>query len=336
MPALSVLDLSFVTSGTPPSAALRNSLDLAQLADTLGYTRDWFAEHHNLPSIASSSPDIMIGQAAALTRRIRLGSGGVMLPNHAPLIVAERFKTLEALFPGRIDLGLGRAPGTDPMTAHALRRRQDDRPGDDFLERLQELVLWDTGGFPEGHPFRAITPMPSDAPLPPIWILGSSGYGAELAAMIGTGFAFAQHFATHDAVDAMQSYRRGFKPSPGLARPHAILGVAVICAAGDEAAERLASSADLNALRRERGEYRPLPSPEEAAAYPYSTAERERIRRNRARLFVGSPETVRGRLDPLLAAAGADEAMITSPIYDHGAKRESYALLAQAYGLASA
>jgi luciferase family oxidoreductase group 1 len=329
---LSVLDLSFVTSGTPPSAALRNSLDLAPLADKLGYTRYWFAEHHNLPSIASSSPDIMIGQASALTKRIRLGSGGVMLPNHAPLVVSERFKTLEALFPGRIDLGLGRAPGTDPVAAHALRRHSDPRPGDDFLERLQELMLWDKG-FPENHPFRAIQPMPSDARLPPIWILGSSGYGAQLAAMIGTGFAFAQHFASYDATTAMQSYRHGFKPSPEMERPHAILGVAAICADTDEEAERLASTADLNVLRRDQGEYAPLPSPQEALAYPYTQSQRERIQRNRARLFVGSPRTLRERLDPLLASTGADEVMITSPIYDFEAKKRSYALLAETYCL---
>src|ERR687883_1365099 len=179
MPPLSVLDLSFVTTGTPPSAALRNPLDLARLADRLGYTRYWLAEHHNLPSVASPAPEIMIGQVAAATQRIRVGSGGVMLPNHAPLVVAERFKTLEALFPGRIDLGVGRAPGTDQVTAYALRRLHEQR-GDDFLERLQELVFWDRG-FPEGHPFRRIEAMPSDAPLPPIWILGSSDYGGGAA-----------------------------------------------------------------------------------------------------------------------------------------------------------
>src|SRR5512132_4461944 len=212
---LSILDLSPVSAGSTAAQALRNSLDLARLADTLGFTRYWVAEHHNLPSIASSAPDIMIGQIAAATARIRVGSGGVMLPNHAPLMVAERFKVLEALFPGRIDLGLGRAPGTDPVTSYALRRRQD--AGDDFLERLQELILFENNAFPEGHPFRSVRAMPQDVALPPIWLLGSSGYSAQLAAVVGAGFSFAHHFAEHDAVAAMLSYRDRFKPSPARA-----------------------------------------------------------------------------------------------------------------------
>src|SRR5215831_14893898 len=169
MPPLSVLDLSPITTGHSGATALRNSLDLAQLADRLGYARYWVAEHHNLPSVASSAPDIMIGQIAAITERIRVGSGGVMLPNHAPLTVAERFKKLEALFPGRIDLGIGRAPGTDPVTSYALRRRQNIGEDDDFLERFQELLLLESRGFPDNHPFRRIQAMPSDVALPPIW-----------------------------------------------------------------------------------------------------------------------------------------------------------------------
>ena len=168
----------------------------------LGYVRYWLAEHHNLSSVASPAPDMMIGQIAAVTKNIRVGSGGVMLPNHAPLVVAERFKMLEALFPGRIDLGLGRAPGTDGATAHALRSRLDRREGDDFLERLQELILWETRGFPPGHPYNNVVAMPDDIPLPPIWLLGSSDYSSELAAQVGMGFAFAHHFASYDAVDA--------------------------------------------------------------------------------------------------------------------------------------
>jgi luciferase family oxidoreductase group 1 len=330
---LSVLDLSPITTGHSGAVALRNSLDLAQLADRLGYTRYWVAEHHNLPSVASSAPDIMIGQIAALTRRIRVGSGGVMLPNHAPLTVAERFKVLEALFPGRIDLGLGRAPGTDPITSIALRRRQDVRDDDDFLERFQELMLIESRGFPEGHPFRNVRAMPADVPLPPIHLLGSSGYSAELAAAIGAGFAFAHHFASHDAVAAMTSYRAHFKPSPALPRPHAILGVAAVAADSDAEAERLASTIDLNFVRRAKGEYLPLSSPDEAAAYDYSPIDRERIRQNRARVFTGSPETVLARLAPLLAATQADEVMITTMVYDHAARRHSYELLAQACGL---
>ena len=240
---LSVLDLSPVTTATPGSAALHNSLDLARLAERLGYTRYWLAEHHNLANIASSSPELMIGQIAAATSRIRVGSGGVMLPNHAPLMVAERFKVLEALFPGRIDLGLGRAPGTDPVTSYALRARQDPRAGDEFLERFQELLLLENGGFPEGHPFRNVRAMPADVALPPIWLLGSSGYSAELAAAFGLGFAFAHHFADYDAAGAMLSYRERFKPSATLARPYAILATAAVAADNDAEAERIAASA---------------------------------------------------------------------------------------------
>src|SRR6195256_3444434 len=196
MVPLSILDLPPVSAASSGAVALRNSLDLARLADELGFTRYWVAEHHNLPSIASSAPEIMIGQIAAITPRIRVGSVGVMLPNHAPLMVAERFKVLEALFPGRIDLGLGRAPGTDPVTSYALRRRQDN--ADDFLERFQELILFERRGFPPEHPFSTVYAMPKDIALPPIWLLGSSGYSAQLAAMVGMGFAFAHHFSDHD------------------------------------------------------------------------------------------------------------------------------------------
>src|SRR5919112_1629978 len=292
---LSVLDLSVVTTGTRPATALQNSIDLARHVDGLGYVRYWLAEHHNLASVASPAPDLMIGQIAAVTERIRVGSGGVMLPNHAPLMVAERFKLLEALFPGRIDLGLGRAPGTDPVTSYALRRMQEERGRDDFLERLQELLLLETKSFPPDHPFHRIEIMPSGVPLPPIWLLGSSDYSAHLSARLGLGFGFAHHFAGHDAVDAMLSYRTGFQESEWRAQPHAILTVAVVCAETDEEAERLAASVDLNALRRARGDYGPIPGPEEALAYPYSPTEREMIRRNRERLFVGSPDTVRQR-----------------------------------------
>jgi luciferase family oxidoreductase group 1 len=333
MVPLSVLDLSPVAVGSSGAAALRNSLDLARLADDRGFTRYWVAEHHNLPSIASSAPDIMIGQIAAATERIRVGSGGVMLPNHAPLMVAERFKVLEALFPGRIDLGLGRAPGTDPVTSYALRRRQDVSGDDDFLQRFQELILFESRAFPEGHPFRSVRAMPEDVALPPIWLLGSSGYSAQLAGVIGAGFAFAHHFADHDAVDAMLSYREQFKPSPGRTTPYAILACAVVCADSDAEAERLASTIDLNFVRRSRGEYLPLASPEEAIAYPYSPAERGLIARNRARLFVGGKAKVLDRLAAMVAASKADEVMVTTMLYDHGARRHSYELLAEAFGL---
>jgi luciferase family oxidoreductase group 1 len=264
---------------------------------------------------------------------MRVGSGGVMLPNHAPLMVAERFKVLEALFPGRIDLGLGRAPGTDQVTSYALRARQDPRPGDDFLERFQELLLLERGGFPEGHPFRNVHAVPADVALPPIWLLGSSGYSAELAAAVGMGFSFAYHFADYDAASAMLSYRSHFKPSATLKEPYAILGTAVIAADTDAEAERIALSADLHYVRRAKGEYLPLASPEEAAAYAYTPADRDRMARQRARLVVGGVEKVMDRLQALIEATRADELMITTMVYDHNARKRSYELLAKAFAL---
>ena len=334
MTPLSVLDLSPVTTAISGPQALRNSIDLGRLADRLGYTRYWVAEHHNMPNIASSAPDIMIGQIAAVTSHLRVGSGGVMLPNHAPLVVAERFKMLEALFPGRIDLGLGRAPGTDGATAHALRSRLDRREGDDFLERLSELVLWETRDFPAGHPYNNVVAMPDDTPLPPIWLLGSSDYGSELAAQVGMGFAFAHHFASYDAIAAMTNYRSHFKPSAWRQTPHGILAVAAVAAETDAEAETLASSMDLNRLRRDRGQYLPLPSVKEALAYNYTDAERASVMRNRSRLFVGSAATILSKLQPMIDASRPDELMIITAVYDHDARRKSYSLLAEAFGLA--
>ena len=330
---LSVLDLSVVTTGTKPAAALRNSIDLARHVDALGFTRYWLAEHHNLASVASPAPDVMIGQIAAVTKNIRVGSGGVMLPNHAPLVVAERFKMLEALFPGRIDLGLGRAPGTDGATAHALRSRLDRREGDDFLERLHELTLWETRNFPPNHPFNQVVAMPDDTPLPPIWLLGSSDYSAELAAQVGMGYAFAHHFASYDAIAAMTNYRDRFKQTGWREAPYAILAVAVVAAETDAEAERLATSMDLNRLWRDRGQYRPLPSIEEAQAYPYTESDRAIIERNRTRLFVGSPATLMQKLEPMIAASKADELMVITAVYDHEARKKSYGLLADAFGI---
>ncbi len=335
MVPLSILDLSVVTTATRPAAALRNSIDLARHADRLGYVRYWLAEHHNLSSVASPSPDIMIGQIAAATERIHVGSGGVMLPNHAPLVVAERFKMLEALFPGRIDLGLGRAPGTDHATAYALRQRMQERGGDDFLERLHELTLWETREFPANHPYNSVVAMPDDTPLPPIWLLGSSDYSAQLSAQVGMGFAFAHHFASHDAVAALTHYRSHFQPSRWRKTPHGILAIAVVAAETDEEAERLASSADLNRLRRDRGQYLPLPSPEEALAHPYTEAERASVARNRARLFVGSPATVMHKIQPLISASEADEVMVITAVFDHEARKRSYDLLADAFRLSN-
>src|SRR5258707_14816873 len=309
---LSVLDLSPVAAGSSGAAALRNSLDLAGLADRLGYTRYWVAEHHNLASIASSAPDIMIGQIAAATERMRVGSGGVMLPNHAPLMVAERFKVLAALFPGRIDLGLGRAPGTDPVTSYALRRRQQGFGEDDFLERVQELLLFENDAFPQSHPFRSVRAMPQDVALPPIWLLGSSGYSAQLAATVGAGFSFAHHFADHDAAAVIASYRDGFKPSSARKTHYAILACAAVFADSEAEAERLASTIDLNFVRRSRGEYAPLASPEEAAAYPYSPAERGLITGNPARPFAATKAPLPDRLLPLATSTKSHSAMATA------------------------
>ncbi len=328
---LSALDLSFVTSGTPAAQALANTIDLAKSLDNLGYKRFWMAEHHSLASVASPAPEIMIGQVAAVTKNMRVGSGGVMLTNHAPLMVAERFKMLEALFPGRIDLGLGRAPGTDQVTAHALRRRLEERGGDDFLERLQELYLWENGDFPDGHPFNRVKVMPSGVPLPPIWLLGSSDYSAQLAAEIGVGYSFASHFSDFDAVVPMRTYRDRFKPSATLDKPYAIIAVAAVIAETDEEAGRLAMTYDLNWLRRAKGEMLPLPSPEEAMAYPWTDQERAYIARRRQKLFCGSAQTVAERLKLFVSQTQADEVMITSSIYDHEARKKSYALLAECW-----
>src|SRR5690348_9912013 len=325
---LSVLDLSPVSAGSTAAQALRNTLDLARLADGLGYRRYWVAEHHNMPSIASSAPEIMIGQIAAVTTNMRIGSGGVMLPNHAPLMVAERFKVLEALYPGRIDLGLGRAPGTDPATSYALRRRQGVSEEDDFLDRFNELMLFETRGFPAGHPFANVKAMPADGPLPPIFLLGSSDYSAQLAGHIGAVFAFAHHFATFDAAEAMRLFRDNFKPSVSHAEPYAILATHVVCADTDEEADRLARTVDLNIVRRAKGEYLPLASPEAATAYDYAPVDRARIAQNRNRLSVGSPATVKAKLMPLIEATQARELMVTTMISDHPARKRSYELLA--------
>ncbi len=333
MTPLSILDLAFVTNGATAADALRSTLDLAQHAERWGYRRFWLAEHHNLPGIASAATAVVIGYVAGGTRTIRIGSGGIMLPNHAPLIIAEQFGTLESLYPGRIDLGLGRAPGTDPATSYALRRRQGVGDDDDFLERFNELMLLETRAFPAGHPFHNIRAMPAETPLPPIFLLGSSDYSAQLAAHIGAAFSFAHHFATFDAGTAMALYRDNFKPSQSHKKPYAILGTATVCADTDEEADRIATTVDLNIVRRGKGEYLPLASPENAAAYPYTPVDRTRIAQNRAKMSVGSPKTVRTKLEALIAETRADEVMVTTMIYDHAARKRSYELLAQAFGL---
>jgi luciferase family oxidoreductase group 1 len=333
--ALSVLDVSPVSSGSNGAQALRNTLEVARLADRLGYERYWLAEHHNLPSIASSAPEIMIGHVASVTERIRVGAGGIMLPNHAPLKVAETFRVLEALHPRRIDLGIGRAPGTDPVTATALRRSRDGLEAEDFPQRFAELLAFSGDGFPEGHPFRPVIAMPSDVGLPPIWLLGSSGYSARAAGEMGLGYAFASHFSPTDPTTAMRAYRESFEPSEQFGRPSAVLAVAVICGETNEHAGRLATSMELAWVRMRSGNPGPLRSPEEAMAYPYTPAERRLADAYRSMQVVGDPRTVRARIEELAARTAADEVMVTTNVHDHGERLRSYQRLAEAFAIAA-
>jgi len=330
---LSVLDLSPIPSGSTSSQALQNTLDLARLTDDLGYTRYWLAEHHNIPSVASSAPEIVIGHVASVTSRMRIGSGGIMLPNHTPLKVVETFRVLEALHPGRIDLGIGRAPGTDTLTAYALRRSREALTGDDFPEQLAEMFAFDRNTFPVDHPFRQIIATPNDVALPPVSLLGSSGFSSQLAAELGLGFAFAHHINPGGAVASMTDYRNRFVPSVTRQEPHAILGMSVICAPTDEEAEYLAGTMDLVLLRLRTNRIGPLPTPEEAAAYPYTPQERALIDSLRPMYTAGSPATVRTKIDALVAATGANEVMVMSTIHDHQLRRRSYELLAAQFGI---
>jgi luciferase family oxidoreductase group 1 len=332
---LSVLDLAPVVSGSSPSAALRHSLELARRAEALGYHRYWVAEHHNMPGIASSAPAVLIAHLAAGTDRMRIGSGGVMLPNHTPLVVAEQFGMLEAIHPGRIDLGIGRAPGTDPVTAAALRRTADGLSAEDFPRQLMDLLGFFTGEFPEGHPYRAISAVPGLGNLPSLWLLGSSGYSAQVAGLLGLPFAFAHHFSADNTIPALHLYRETFRPSDALDRPYAMIGVAVVCAEDDDRARWLAAPAALSFLRLRTGRPGPFPSPEEAAAYPYTDRDRAIIGTRTASQVIGGPETVRRELTELLAATGADELMITTVVHDHGDRIGSYERVAELSGLSS-
>jgi luciferase family oxidoreductase group 1 len=331
--ALSVLDLSPIVSGSTGAQALHNTLDLARLADRLGYERYWLAEHHNLAGVASSAPEIMIGHVASVTSRIRVGAGGIMLPNHSPLKVVEIFKVLEALHPDRIDLGIGRAPGTDPITAIALRRSREALGADDFPQLLRELYAFSNDDFPFDHPFQPVKAIPTDVDLPPIWLLGSSDYSGQVAASIGTGFAFAAHFSSTDPGPIMRFYREHYTPSEQFPKPHSIVGMAVICGETDEDARHLASSMGLSFLRRQRGQMGPLPSPEEAGEYPYTPLEMQQVEEYLAKQVVGSPTTVRRRLEELAASTQADEVIITSHIHNHSARLRSYELIAEEFGL---
>jgi luciferase family oxidoreductase group 1 len=324
---LSVLDLAPVVSGTTAAESVRRTVDLAQLAERLGYVRVWYAEHHSLPSVASSSPEVLIAHVAANTERIRVGSGGIMLPNHVPLRIAEAFHTLAALHPGRIDLGIGRAPGSEPVATQALRAFD----GNAFTPLMVELMSLSRGLFEPSHPFARLQVMPPDVERPPMFILGSSGASATSAGRAGMGYAFASHFSPTDPAPAIRAYRENFQPSEAFERPHAILGTAVVCAETDEEAQRLATTMELGWLRIEQGEFLPLPSPEEATAYPYTPGDRASIERRRRLTVVGSPETVRDEIARRVEAAGADEVMVASNIWSHDARLRSYELLAKAF-----
>ena len=339
---LSVLDLVPLGSSSDEpgrsGAALRSSLDLATEADRLGYTRYWFAEHHNMGTIASTTPEIMIALAAERTSRIHLGSGGVMLPNHAPLKVAETFKMLEALHPGRIDLGIGRAPGTDPATALELRGSREALHADDFPAQLVRLLEY--GGRETGVTYDArfgkppgVAAIPLDVTLPPIWLLGSSDYSAHLSAALGVGFGFAAHFSDMPPEAPMHAYRSEFTPSAALATPHAILTLSVICAPTEDEASRLISSLLVAFARMRTGQRAVLLPPEQALAYPFSPAELAVVEAIRGRHIIGPPDKVKAQIEALAAATKADEIMVSAFIYGHEERVRSYILLAEAFGL---
>lgn len=332
-PQLSVLDLSPVSSGSTPADALHASIELARHVERLGYVRHWVAEHHNMPGIASSSPAVLIAHLAAATSTIRLGSGGVMLPNHSPLAVAEQFGMLEALHPGRIDLGLGRAPGTDRLTAAALRRgRESD---ENFPEQLAELMGYFDGSYRETHPFGTIHATPARGYAPAVWLLGSSDFSAHLAGHLGLPFAFAHHFAGGNTMSAIATYRSHFRPGV-LERPMLSLGVNVVCAPTDDEALWLAGSGSLAILRLRQGRPDVYPSPDEAAAYPYTPMELETVRSWTSNHVIGSPATVRAGLDDLAERTGADELMITTNVHAPADRLRSYELVAEAMHLAAA
>jgi luciferase family oxidoreductase group 1 len=327
---LSALDLVPVAEGVSSGDAIRHSLALAQELDRLGYERLWYAEHHNMPAIASTTPATMIALAAQQTRRLRIGSGGVMLPNHAPLQVAETFKMLEALYPGRIDLGIGRAPGTDQVTALALRRSREALLANDFPDKLEELQDFGSG-LQRSHPFVGVTAYPEDVALPPIWLLGSSDFSAVLAAKLGLGFAFAAHFSPDRPDLPMLAYRSGFQPSDTLEKPHAILAVSVICAKTEAEATRLASSMQLSWVRLRSGRPSKIPSPETALNYPYTEQEAAVVQAYRQLQIVGTPTVVRERIEALAKRTQADEVMVTTVTHDPAARVLSYQLLSAAF-----
>jgi len=342
---LSVLDLVTVGSGYTASDALRTSVELAKFTERRGFHRYWVAEHHSMPGVASSSPAVILAHLAAHTERIRLGSGGVMLPNHAPLVIAEQFGTLEALAPNRVDLGLGRAPGTDGATAAALRRTDRLHEGaDDFPEQLAELTRFLDDDFPDGHPYRRIHAIPGPVQgtspggvqsphRPPIWLLGSSGFSARLAGVLGLPFAFAHHFSAQNTVPALDLYRESFTPSAVLDAPYALIGVSTLAVDDEAEARRQLLATGLNMVRLRTGRPGLFPSPEEAQAHQLSEVEREFIDSWTANIVHGSADEVRAGLDDLQKRTGADELMLTSHAHRGEMRVRSYELIADAYAL---
>ena len=328
---LSVLELATVASGSSPAQALRETTTMAVEAERLGYHRLWVAEHHAMPAVASSAPAVLIAHLANATTTMRIGSGGVMLPNHAPLVIAEQFATLEALHPGRIDLGLGRAPGTDHVTARALRRTTDlhaNRFPDDVLELIGYLVARDEVTHP--------APTPGRGYLPEVWLLGSSTFSAQLAGLLGLPFSFAYHFAPAHLDDALEIYRSSFRPSALLAAPHVMVAVTVLCAPREDEARWLAGSSALSVVQRATGRLGPLPSPEEAAAHTFSAEESTLVEHTTATHLIGDPPSVGAGLVALAARTGADELMISTRAHSYETRARSFALVAAQWDLGGA
>jgi luciferase family oxidoreductase group 1 len=331
---LSVLDQSPIRAGGTPAQAIRESVELARAAERLGYRRYWVAEHHASEGLAGTAPEVLVARIAAATSSMRVGSGGVMLSHYSPLKVAETFRVLEALYPGRIDLGIGRAPGSDYLTMRALQHGPGALGVEYFPSQVNDLLGYLHGGLPADHPFARVSAQPRGETDPEVWLLGSSDQSALLAAYLGCAFSFA-HFITDEGGTAvMRQYRELFRPSPWLAAAAGSIGVFVLCAETDAAAERLARSRDLWRLRLDQGDLGPIPSVEEAEAYAYSEAERRRIALNRRRMVVGSPERAKAALLALADAYDVDELVVVSICHDFEARLRSYELIAQAFGLA--
>jgi luciferase family oxidoreductase group 1 len=319
---LSILDLAPVSENSTPAIALHNARALAQHAERLGYIRYWVAEHHNMVGIASAATAVVIGFIAAHTKTIRIGAGGIMLPNHSPMVIAEQFGTLESLFPGRIDLGLGRAPGTDRQTMQALR--VDPRASEHFPQHVLELQAL-LGPLQEGQIIQAVPGTDTNVPL---WILGSSLFGAQLAALLGLPFAFASHFAPDHLMQAIEIYRSTFKPSAQLQKPHVMVGVNVIAAETDAEAKHLFTSLQMRFTNMVRGARGYMQPPIDDIEDYWSGPEKLQVQRMLACSFVGSQETLRRELTAFIARTGADELMVATAVYDHGARLRSYELLA--------